>query len=645
MEAAAAPVLQFSTHFGGGWNTDARVAVDGQSNAWFALTTERTDLPVSPDAAQGPIPSDPKCRNEFSLRCIEIYIAKVNPAGAILRSTYLGGFEGAAVAAISIDASGSVWVEGVTSSTDFPQLKPIAGAAGTSGVFLARLTPDLSRVVTATLIPLSPFFYSPSMAIDRSGFIYLAGDTTSSSIPIKNAYQSSFGGGSDGFLMKLDPTGSELIYSTYFGGSDFDSILGVAVDADGSAVVVGRSNAASVGFAAKFSPDGRSLAWSNYFTGGQANPLSSVALDGAGDVYASGFGGLVRLARDTGAVVFSRRTPGVNGFTSLAFDPQGNLWGFGETLAQPGVPAVSANAFQDLAAGGGDTILAEWSADGESLWSTFLGGSFRDQARSIAIDPAGAILVAGLTESVDFPRAHPNLASQIGSARPDGFLARFGFSLPAPTLPEGSVANAASFDAIGPASGAAPGTILALFGEDLATRILPARTLPLPDSIEGTSVLVNGTPALLFFVSPEQVNFQLPYGISGSAAIRVMRGDGSSVERQIAVAPASPGVFAVVRLANGQAVGSSNPVSAGDIIVIFATGLGEVAPAVQTPSVTLNGEALEVLFAGLAPGFAGLNQINARVPDDFQAPPRTISVPLVVTELGVSSKAVLVPVK
>src|SRR5262249_23054873 len=160
--------------FGGGWNTDARVATDGIGNIWFALTTERIDLPVSPDAAQVSIPSDPNCRNEFSQRCTEVYIAKMNPAGQILRSTYLGGFSGASVAAIAIDASGNPWVAGMTSSTNFPQLTPIGGTTGTSGIFVSRLTPDLTRVASSTLIPVAVFGTALTMTLDGAGAVYVA---------------------------------------------------------------------------------------------------------------------------------------------------------------------------------------------------------------------------------------------------------------------------------------------------------------------------------------------------------------------------------------------------------------------------------------------------------------------------------------
>jgi uncharacterized protein (TIGR03437 family) len=115
----------------------------------------------------------------------------------------------------------------------------------------------------------------------------------------------------------------------------------------------------------------------------------------------------------------------------------------------------------------------------------------------------------------------------------------------------------------------------------------------------------------------------------------------------------------VVRFANGQLVSSGNPVSAGDILIIYANGLGDVTPAVMagtvapvppavavhTPSATLNGQALAVSFAGLAPGFAGLYQINAKVPGDFQVPAASPVAPLTISVLGASSQPVSIAVK
>jgi hypothetical protein len=381
-------VLQFSTHFGGGWNTDARAIIDSQGNAWFAVTTERIDLPVSPDAAQGPIvPSDPNCRNEFSARCLEVWIAKIAPSGQILRSTYLGGFSGATAAGLALDASGAVWVAGTTASTDFPQIQPIAGATAKPGVFVAKLTPDLTRVVSATAIPVS-LFSNLVMTLDAAGFIYVAGGTVSGSVLLKNAFQADFRGGSDGFLMKLDPTGATLVYSTLFGGTGFDSITAVAVDDAGSAVVAGQTGSSdfpvkgavqstfaggfSDGFVARFAADGQ-LSWSTYSSGAAGDTLQAVALNGGGDVYTSGYADLpgsvraatlTRYTADGRSMVFAKTLPGANGFASLAFDPQGNLWAFGETLAPLDAPAVSPDAFQDQPAGSIDTLLAEWSPAG-----------------------------------------------------------------------------------------------------------------------------------------------------------------------------------------------------------------------------------------------------------------------------------------
>mgnify|MGYP001056354315 CR=1 FL=1 len=206
-----------------------------------------------------------------------------------------------------------------------------------------------------------------------------------------------------------------------------------------------------------------------------------------------------------------------------------------------------------------------------------------------------------------------------------------------PTINPNGVVNGASFSTDGLVS---PGSIASLYGIDLAAGTAAAEKLPLPTKLAGTQVLVGDVPAPLFFVSPKQINFQVPVGILGTAApITVVSGEIRGPSAQVKLAPEAPGIFTAPPGGTGQGAvlnqdsslnSARNPAEAGSVIQIFATGLGLTDPAFATnqagataepfnrtrtkPLVFIGGIQAEVLFSALAPGFVGLYQVNARVP-------------------------------
>jgi uncharacterized protein (TIGR03437 family) len=206
------------------------------------------------------------------------------------------------------------------------------------------------------------------------------------------------------------------------------------------------------------------------------------------------------------------------------------------------------------------------------------------------------------------------------------------------------VINGASFAL--PTFPIAPGAIVSLFGTGLAPAgtDADALTIPLPTSLAGVSVTVNGILAPLFFVKPDQINIQVPFATTAPAATIIVNNNGTlSNSVQANVAATSPGVFSVN--ANGIGPGTithldfslvteQNPAARGEFVVIFLTGLGRVEPPVadgvagpldplshavdaNNIRVFFNGD-LEglVTYAGIAPDFVGLYQINVLIPED-----------------------------
>ncbi|MEK7404692.1 MAG: IPT/TIG domain-containing protein [Acidobacteriota bacterium] len=214
-----------------------------------------------------------------------------------------------------------------------------------------------------------------------------------------------------------------------------------------------------------------------------------------------------------------------------------------------------------------------------------------------------------------------------------------------PAVTPGGVVNAASFAAGQPA---APGSLVSIFGSNLAGSLAQADTIPLSTSLSDVrSVTFNNIPAPLIFVSAGQINAQIPWNVTtGTANAVVTRATGASAPAPVEVSTFSPGVFA---LASGSqllavAVDSdegalaqpegaipgvrSEPTRPGRILILYANGLGPVDPPAETgrasldrlrtttttPVVLIGGLPAEVLFSGLAPQFVGVNQLNIRVP-------------------------------
>jgi len=193
--------------------------------------------------------------------------------------------------------------------------------------------------------------------------------------------------------------------------------------------------------------------------------------------------------------------------------------------------------------------------------------------------------------------------------------------------------NAASF-----APALSPGSLFSIFGRYMAADEAQADSLPLPTQFPGMSVTLNGRTLPLLYVSSTQINAQLPFDMKGAATLRVTTPNGWS-EIPISIADVAPAIFVVsadqgqipaVIHANGTLVSPSAPAKAGEVVLIFLTGMGQVsgqisagqaAPASPPLTVTAqvqveigSGSRLTPSYAGLAPGFAGLYQVNVQVP-------------------------------
>jgi uncharacterized protein (TIGR03437 family) len=214
--------------------------------------------------------------------------------------------------------------------------------------------------------------------------------------------------------------------------------------------------------------------------------------------------------------------------------------------------------------------------------------------------------------------------------------------IPAPLYTPSSIVNAAN-----PAAPAlAPNTIATIYGSDLAfsTRGLTTEEIRngmLPTVLIGTGVrvAVNGIQAAIYFVSPNQINFLVPDIRPGNSEIRVSRDSLYGPAARVAIADASPALFqmdpefTIATRADGSLITRDNPARPGEIIILYATGLGATRPRFLNGEVPSRAAAIErfdafrvilsgitvpsadILYAGVAPGFPGLYQVNLRVPE------------------------------
>jgi uncharacterized protein (TIGR03437 family) len=217
-----------------------------------------------------------------------------------------------------------------------------------------------------------------------------------------------------------------------------------------------------------------------------------------------------------------------------------------------------------------------------------------------------------------------------------------------PAFTAGGVVSAAEPRSFVPV---APGSIVSIFGNLLAQDTMSNTSVPLPTKLAETSVLLAGELMPLYYVSTSQLNVLVPYDINVNAPqqLLVQRGSTYSQPVSINVAPAQPAIFQDTGTSPSQGIilvvrvqGTSqiqfeakpgSPARAGDVIVAYGAGLGAVNPMVQSGSaggvpvpvtvnnvqLTIGGQAASVQFAGLAPGFVGLYQVNAVVPQGAQA--------------------------
>ncbi len=231
--------LVYSTYLGGSdLDTGFGIAIDAAGSAYVTGQTFSSNFPT-----MGPFQTALNGSSDAFVTKIDTTKSGV---ASLVYSTYLGGGLGDLGVGIAVDAAGSAYVTGSTTSTNFPTANPFQPASGGSNdAFIAKLTPTGSALLYSTYLGGSGSDGGEGIAVDGAGSAYVTGPTTSTNFPIANPFQPTSGGSSDAFIAKIDTTKSgaaSLVYSTYLGGSGDDLGFGIAVDLNRNAYATGRTS-------------------------------------------------------------------------------------------------------------------------------------------------------------------------------------------------------------------------------------------------------------------------------------------------------------------------------------------------------------------------------------------------------------------
>lgn len=427
--------LIYSTYFGGSNDYPTGISIDGAGNAYVAGNAFSTDFPVTTGAFQT---VNKGGANQVS----NGFVIKLNATGtALVYSTYLGGsglsgyagigslgeiVGGDGCSYIAVDASGNAYVTGTAFSTDFPvtggslQGSNKSASSKLPNSFVTKLNPEGTALVYSTYLGGSRGDEGSGIAVDSDGNAYAIGGTYSTDFPVtggalQNKNNAAANGFSNGFLAKLNMSGSALVYATYLGGSgdingpadnnNGDAAFSVAVDSSGNAylsgltqssdfpVTAGAFQNANLSFSAGLGP--------SYF-------VSKINPSGTGLVYSTYLGSSVG--------------DGNAGSSGMALDSQGNIYLTGFTLGTD-FP-VTANAFQTVNNCGihhlNNVFFTELNSSGSGLvYSTYLGGTgypfsivvngisttayYCDMGYGVSLDGNGNAYLTGSAASPDFP--------------------------------------------------------------------------------------------------------------------------------------------------------------------------------------------------------------------------------------------------
>jgi hypothetical protein len=470
------------------YDDSAALATDSAGNLYVGgltqLSTEEdpTDsFPTTPQSLDPPNSRSPG--DNCAYQCG--YVLKLTPAHQIVYGALIYGLT---VNALAVDGAGSAYITGTTlDSTYFPGTPGVFDNDPSGQAFVSKISADGSNFVYSALFTADS---GNGIAVDTAGNAYVVGQVSAPNLPttpgsIKPSNPQGATINQDGFLLKINPSGSALVYGTYLGGSGTDVANAVAVDSQGEAIVVGQTasndfvgmaatvSGSSDAFLIKVSSDGSQIVTGQTFGGSADEVANGVAADGAGGWITCGATTSTDLPISSGALqshllgqrngwvrrvdanfdtIYATYFGGsyVDGCLNVASDSNANAYLVGVTFSAD-IP-VTTGAFQDTTSAiAGDyaypgltgfyitsnsadreSYFAQISSAGALLYGSYLGGYDtypRDYppltiGTGVTVAPSGVISVSGATEAASFPVTDGGLRNGMGGEG-DGFITSF----------------------------------------------------------------------------------------------------------------------------------------------------------------------------------------------------------------------------
>ncbi|MFX0060792.1 MAG: SBBP repeat-containing protein [Candidatus Hermodarchaeota archaeon] len=397
--------LVFSTYLGGSGNDKGwGIAVDENGNSYVSGETESSDFPTV--SAYNSTHNNPGGS--------DVFVTKLNATGnGLVFSTYLGGSGHDYGEAIALDGDGNSYVTGYTGSLDFPNTTNTVHGGGTYDVFVTKLNAAGNGLVFSTYLGGSSLEYGKGIALDDKGNSYVTGYTWSNNFPMKNSYNSTYGGSEDVFVTKLNETGNGLNFSTYLGGNKKDFGQGIALDSKGNVYITGYTNSSNFptqnayqstygggyydAFVTKLNTTGNGLNFSTYLGGSTHDQAYDIVVD-------------------------EDRHSHITGVTNSNNFP-------------------TYKAYDATFSGNYDIFVTKMNETGNGLkYSTFLGAGAYEEGHGIATDAVGNSYVTGYTASgTAFPLVNAYQSSYGGAS--DGFVTKISLDEDSPDINLLSPAN------------------------------------------------------------------------------------------------------------------------------------------------------------------------------------------------------------
>jgi len=406
--------LLWST-FLGGPNYDRAYAIEVDSMGYIYVAGRAGEgYPTTPGSVQPRFGGDIKPGQAYGRQ--DGFVTKLSPDGTqVIWSTYFGGDDGSYIRDIAVDDLGNVYLVLDDVSRPNPYITPGAfqtSLQGGTDMVVAKISSDGATMLYASYLGGSgDDGQGPSIRVDRAGHAYVLGTTNSVDIPTtSNAYNRTMNGGTDVYVAKFAPDGSNLVYGTYLGGSQSEGTEThqLAIDAQGNAYIAAYTS----------SPDLPTTPGAFQRTYGDFGP--------PGSSY-PGDGFVAKISSDGSTLLASTFIGGRLGDfpEGIAVNSQGDVYVSGSTVSD-NFP-VTPDALQTSHGGEADVFAIKLSADFSRLiYSTHLGGTRENRGRAVCIDLQGNLYVVGMTQSDDWPLQNAIQSSRGGNW--DGVIAKLVFT-------------------------------------------------------------------------------------------------------------------------------------------------------------------------------------------------------------------------